>query len=62
MVQRRRRGCAPRDMLPPSFCRTRFVVHPSSFVMHLPHPESRARLMIIDPANAAIRDKVRRPR
>lgn len=39
--------------------RTKFVVHPSEFVVHLPHGESKARLMIIDPANAALREKVR---
>ena len=36
----------------------KFAVHPTEFVVHLPHKESAARLMIIDPANAALRDKV----
>jgi hypothetical protein len=35
----------------------KFAVHPTEFVVHLPHKESAARLMIIDPANAALRDK-----
>jgi hypothetical protein len=37
--------------------RMKFAVHPTEFVVHLPHKESAARLMIIDPANAALRDK-----
>lgn len=41
-------------------CRMKFVVHPTEFVVHMPHKESAARLMIIDPANAALRDKVLR--
>ncbi len=45
--------------LPVLLRRMKFVVHPSEFVVHLPHGESRARLMIIDPANAALREKVR---
>lgn len=36
----------------------KFVVHPTEFVVHMPHKESAARLMIIDPANIALRDKV----
>ena len=36
----------------------KFAVHPTEFVVHMPHKESAARLMIIDPANAALRDKV----
>lgn len=34
------------------------MVHPTEFVVHIPHKESAARLMMIDPANAALRDKV----
>lgn len=35
-----------------------FVVHPTAFVIHLPHEQSAARLMLIDKANEALRSKV----
>ena len=35
-----------------------FAVHPSAFVVHLPHPPSAARQWIIDPANQATRDLI----
>ncbi len=35
-----------------------FAVHPSAFVVHMPHPPSAARQWIIDPANQAIRDLI----
>ncbi len=35
-----------------------FVVHPTAFVVHMPHPPSAARQWIIDPANQATRDLI----
>ena len=35
-----------------------FAVHPTAFVVHLPHPPSAARQWIIDPANQATRDLI----
>jgi len=35
-----------------------FAVHPTAFVVHMPHPPSAARQWIIDPANQATRDLI----
>ena len=36
----------------------RFAVHPTAYVVHLPHPPSKAREWLIDPANQQTRDLV----
>lgn len=41
-----------------AMCRYVFLVHPTAFVVHLPHEESAARRMIIAAANLALRNKV----
>ena len=35
-----------------------FAVHPTGYVVHLPHPPSKAREWLIDPANQQTRDLI----